>query len=340
LIVLVASGCRRRIQEEIKRMETQIGAMDISQGLTPDSMLRGVEASAFINAPPEEVYAFCSRTENFRVFFPGEAGGKAADDPDAFVRPGDNINFVYGDMPGAPKIPGRMVVTRVNQGRSLEMFFVGPIWSRIQMYVKPEGDGTRITFRNMYQITELYERIDEDEFVMAVSIRIWQLGLRLLPVRMGLGKAKAKDEIESRIFTVYCNTHRASAVSGDSPKELWERAVRTDFISEILGDKARLAGGDDTIDELGRGFDLETTFLNVHAVTVNAIPYERLHMTLFLDDIKGGVLALFKPEDGGTRIELLFYYEIPSDETMPPELLMAFATAPEDLESVMRKIAE
>jgi len=339
LTLVVVSGCARK---QIKKIEERISTMDVSEGLNAESVLKGIEASGYVDAPPAEVFAFCARTVNLRKFFPGNGGGDFADDPEVLSRPGDNFVFIYGDIPLFPSIHGRMVVTRIEKDRMLELFFVGPIWSRIKLYLEPEGEGTRITFRNMYQLTDFMESNASENFMKFIAT-LARRGIVRLSSKMGAEISETKPE--SKVFSVLCNTHRVKTIVGLPPDAVWERAVRTEFISEVLGSSARLISGDEVISERGQGFKLRAPahdpVMDVSAVTVNAIPDHRLHLTLFLDEINGGAIAILHPDqkEGSTRIEIMFYYEIPSDRSIPPELFMVFATAEQDLESFVDNLS-
>jgi uncharacterized protein YndB with AHSA1/START domain len=344
MVLTAGAGCAR-IKKVKKSIQEQISAMDISEGLNADSTLKGFELSAYLEASPSEVFEFCTRTAEFRKFFPGDGGGSFEDDPEVLLQPGDNLAFVFGDVPGFPSFNARMVVTRIRENRSLELFFVGPIWSRIEMYTEPEGTGTMLKFRNMYQIPEFVldflgvERTED--FVEAVA-KSWSRKIRRLPSRMGLESSDIEPEVN--FFDVLCNTHRTEAVINLPPDQVWERATRREFISGILGSFARIEGGSDTIGERGWTLSLmapaDEPVMRAQAVVVNAIPDQRLHLTLFLEDITGGAVAILLPENGTTRIKLMFYYEIPSDESMPPDLFMIFASAQQDIESFLSNLAE
>jgi hypothetical protein len=341
ILSAAAAGCgyftKRSIQERIERI-------DMSEGLSAESTLKGFVISHHIDASPEDVFAFCRRTSNLRYFFSGRGGGQFDDDPDVLSQLGDNFEFVFGDIPVFPSFKGRMVVTRIIEDQSLQLFFVGPIWCRIEMYVEPEGKGTRITFRNMYQLLDFFvEQVGEErsgEFVEAVA-GIWKRRIQRLPDRMDIEESYAEAEV--KFFEVLCNTHRAEVVVDIPPDRLWERAIRKQFISGILGSSAEVKGGDDAMDMRGQTLDLlipaDAPVMEAQAVVVNAIPAERVHLTLFMDDITGGAIARLMPDDGGSRLVLLFYYEIPSDDPMPPELFMIFASARQEVEKLLSNLS-
>ncbi|GEM_PF-5056601 len=344
MILIAGAGCQR-ITRVKKSIQEEISALDVSEGLNADSTLKGFELSTYLDASPSEVFDYCTRTDNFRKFFPGNGGGSCEDDPEVLIQPGDNLAFVFGDVSEFPSFNARMVVTRIRENRSLELFFVGPIWSRIEMYIAPERSGTMLKFRNMYQIPEFVVDslgVERTENFVEVIANIWSRKIRRLPSRMGLKRSDSEPEL--KLFDVLCNTHRAEALVNLPPDQVWEQATRKEFISGILGSSARIEGGSDTIGDRGRALDLtapaDEPVMSAQAVVVNAIPDERLHLTLFLGDITGGAIAIFLPENESTRIKLMFYYEIPSDEPMPPDLFMVFASAQQDLEKFLGNLAE
>lgn len=337
LLSLAGSACLN------KKLARDIGALDVSQGLNPNAILKGVEVSGFLAAPPEQVFAWCTKTANFRKFFPGDRRGMRPDDSPTLAAPGDSFALIMGGNAGGISVPGRMVVTQIEPNRSLEVFFVGTLWVRATFFLEPAPGGSRITFRSMYQWPETLQQPPYQMFDQAFdnfAAWVWKHNLTKLPQWMGL--PASREKIETGRFSVLCNSNRIEQFSALPVDAAWEKLTRRDSLALALAPAAALTAGDERLDALHKTLTFQapadSPSLTGTAVVVQALPSQRLHASLELSGIRGGIIVLLTPHGAGSRIETLLYYELPSDEAMPPELFAAFAALPAELEAFLARL--
>jgi hypothetical protein len=311
LVLVLSAGCTSQFKKTPSPGEM----------IKEDIELIGYHTWVDFEVKPEEVYTYLQNTDNVAKAFDWMEFEKKSEDTGRLDAPGDGIHFL-SIIYGIP-LKGRMVLTRSEFARRVEIFHVMSVWSRQQWWREDLEDGrVRMHLRVYTELPEtplLSRYVTPQMYARQAGKRVDYSFDRVKADLEGLPLPKKfPDNPRGELCSSTARMYRTAIIIERPRNEVYEYITRLDNFnraSEMLhfvpfnqADMLNKVGQQcNVISTDAAPFELSGTSLIVE-IEGNKLVH---HLIYFEKSLAGFMVKLRTKGINNTLLEYSFYYQVP-----------------------------